>query len=210
MIYPPPVLPVPSTGGPVPGRATAGRALLVAPGPFHSDGARVVATTHQEHQTARAQDRNLSIGKDTLLMTRQKPPPLPAPADPQDPYKMRGIEQILSLFDGGDFLTKLLADHKQLQLDLLEYREEHGTKGCKGSMTIKIDYALGKSGDVGMGATAEFKSPKKPPSSAPPFGPEHETRAREVADFLRDHGAWTGGEFVTLTIEGAEFVVVDI
>lgn len=45
---------------------------------------------------------------------------------------------------------------------------------------------------------------------APPFAPEHEDRARAVAAFLREHGAWEGGEFVTLTINGAEFVVVDI
>lgn len=46
--------------------------------------------------------------------------------------------------------------------------------------------------------------------SAPPFGPEHYNRAKAVADFLRAHGAWTGGEFVTMTVDGAEFVVVDI
>lgn len=45
---------------------------------------------------------------------------------------------------------------------------------------------------------------------APPFQPEHETRARAVAEFLRAHDAWTGGEFVTLTIDGTTFVVVDI
>ena len=31
-----------------------------------------------------------------------------------------------------------------------------------------------------------------------------------MADFLREYGAWDGGEYVTLTIGGAEFVVVDI
>lgn len=46
--------------------------------------------------------------------------------------------------------------------------------------------------------------------AAPPFGPEHHDRARQVAAFLRDHGAWEGGEFVTLTIDGTQFVVVDI
>ncbi len=46
--------------------------------------------------------------------------------------------------------------------------------------------------------------------AAPPFGPEHETRARDVADFLRAHDAWDDREFVTLTIDGATFVVVDI
>jgi len=85
-----------------------------------------------------------------------------------DPYKMRTVEQILALFDGGDFLEKLLADHRQLQIDLMDHRAEHGGK-TEGSMTIKIHYALGKQGDVAMGAQADFKSPKKPPSSAAAF-----------------------------------------
>ncbi|MFC3169261.1 DNA cytosine methyltransferase [Paracoccus fontiphilus] len=46
--------------------------------------------------------------------------------------------------------------------------------------------------------------------AVPPFSTEHEARARQVADFLRAHDAWDGGEFVTLTVEGATFVVVDI
>jgi DNA (cytosine-5)-methyltransferase 1 len=45
---------------------------------------------------------------------------------------------------------------------------------------------------------------------APPFIPDHHARARQVADFLRAHGAWDGGEFVTLIIDGQTFVVVDI
>lgn len=45
---------------------------------------------------------------------------------------------------------------------------------------------------------------------APPFGPEHELRAREVAAFLRAHGAWDEREFVTLDIGGATFVLADI
>lgn len=46
--------------------------------------------------------------------------------------------------------------------------------------------------------------------AAPPFAPEHHDRARAVAEFLRDHGAWSGGEFVTLQIGGASYVVIDI
>ena len=46
--------------------------------------------------------------------------------------------------------------------------------------------------------------------AAPPFAPEHHARARAVAEFLRAHDAWHGGEFVTLTIDGASFVVIDI
>ncbi|WP_323009499.1 DNA cytosine methyltransferase [Paracoccus sp. (in: a-proteobacteria)] len=46
--------------------------------------------------------------------------------------------------------------------------------------------------------------------AAPPFAPEHEARARQVAEFLRDHGVWDGGEFVTLEIDGTTYVVIDI
>ena len=98
-----------------------------------------------------------------------KPQAPPATRDPADPYKMRTLEQILSLFDGGDFLAEVLAGHRQLQLDLLEHKDEHGTKGCNGTMTLQVNYALGKSGDVAMGAAVTFKAPKKPPSSAAAF-----------------------------------------
>ncbi|MFY0623885.1 MAG: DNA cytosine methyltransferase [Pelagimonas sp.] len=46
--------------------------------------------------------------------------------------------------------------------------------------------------------------------AAPTFTAEHETKARQVAEFMREHGAWDGGEFVTLTINGETFVIVDI
>lgn len=44
----------------------------------------------------------------------------------------------------------------------------------------------------------------------PPFRPEQEARAREVADFMRAHGFWDEREFVTLDIAGQTFVIVDI
>lgn len=47
-------------------------------------------------------------------------------------------------------------------------------------------------------------------AAVPPFGPEHEVRARQVADFLRRHGCWDGGEFVTLEVDGVALVLVDI
>lgn len=45
----------------------------------------------------------------------------------------------------------------------------------------------------------------------PPFGPEHEARARQVADFLREHGYWDEREFVTIELaEGVTAVLTDI
>ena len=45
---------------------------------------------------------------------------------------------------------------------------------------------------------------------APPFTAAHEVRAREVAAFLRAHGAWDGGDLVTLDIAGTRYVIADI
>lgn len=46
--------------------------------------------------------------------------------------------------------------------------------------------------------------------AAPPFSLEHEARARQVAALLRAHGLWDEREFVTLALDGTEFVIVDI
>ena len=46
--------------------------------------------------------------------------------------------------------------------------------------------------------------------AAPPFGPEHHERAREVAQFLRAHDAWDEREFVTVRVDGADYVIADI
>lgn len=47
-------------------------------------------------------------------------------------------------------------------------------------------------------------------AAAPPFGPEHYARARQVAEFLRSHGCWAGSEFVTIEVDGVTLVIVDI
>lgn len=99
-------------------------------------------------------------------MTQMKPPAKINPPEPHDPYKMRSLEQILTLFGGGHFLVEVMDGHKTLMQDLLDHQAEHGSKGCQGTMTIQLSYAVGNAGDVGMGATVTFKAPKKPPSSA--------------------------------------------
>lgn len=47
-------------------------------------------------------------------------------------------------------------------------------------------------------------------TAAPPFTEDQADRAREVAAFLRDHGAWDDREFVTVDIGNDTFVIVDI
>jgi len=83
---------------------------------------------------------------------------------PTDPYKIRSIEALLQLFDGGDFLHELMQGHRDLRVELVEHRQAYGRKAT-GTMTITIGYELGKHGDVAMSATASFKGPKKPAAS---------------------------------------------
>ena len=87
---------------------------------------------------------------------------------PRDPYEIRSIEQLLALFDGGEFLTKVMEGHRDLQTALLDHRADHNGK-AKGSMSLQIGYDLGKQGDVMMSATVTFTKPKKPASSAAAF-----------------------------------------
>ncbi|WP_257164658.1 DNA cytosine methyltransferase [Bradyrhizobium sp. SRS-191] len=44
----------------------------------------------------------------------------------------------------------------------------------------------------------------------PPFTDAHAARARQVADFLRAHGAWDAREFVTVEIAGHTCVIIDL
>lgn len=105
-------------------------------------------------------------------MTQEKPPTETAASSEvvdHDPYAIRSIEQLFALFDGGEFMKDILSGHKDLQVAMVDHKDEHGTKGCKGSMTITVNYALGKQGDLDMGATVNFTHPKAPPSSAAAF-----------------------------------------
>lgn len=47
-------------------------------------------------------------------------------------------------------------------------------------------------------------------AAPPPLSDAQMARARQVAEFLRAHGCWDGGEIVTLTIRGTVYVIVDI
>ncbi|MBP7336915.1 DNA cytosine methyltransferase [Niveispirillum sp.] len=44
----------------------------------------------------------------------------------------------------------------------------------------------------------------------PPLTPAQITRAKQVADFLRAHGVWSGGDIVTVTIAGSCWIIADI
>lgn len=99
-------------------------------------------------------------------MAKKIPPADDTQIDERDPFAIRGIEQLLTLFDGGEFLTQFIADHRDLLQQMQDHNEEYGQKGAKGSFALNVSYELGGAGDLGMSAEASFKGPKKPASKA--------------------------------------------
>ncbi len=83
-----------------------------------------------------------------------------------DPFSIRSIEQLFTLFDGGHFLATFMADHRDLLVQMQDHNEEYGHKGAKGSFSLSVSYELGGSGDMAMKISADFKGPKKPASQA--------------------------------------------
>lgn len=58
--------------------------------------------------------------------------------------------------------------------------------------------------------TQDRFSPTRADLTVPPLSPQQLTRARQVADFLRAHGVWDGGDLVTVTIAGSCWIIADI
>lgn len=102
-------------------------------------------------------------------MANRKPPANTAQIEEHDPFAIRSIEQLLTLFDGGEFLTSFMADHHELLQQMQDHNEEFGHKGAKGAFTLTVSYELGGAGDLGLHARADFKAPKKPASQAAAF-----------------------------------------
>lgn len=99
------------------------------------------------------------------MMAKRSQPSTPEVVE-HDPFSIRSIEQLFTLFDGGHFLETFMADHRDLLMQMQEHNEEYGHKGAKGSFSLSVAYELGGSGDMAMKISADFKGPKKPPSQA--------------------------------------------
>lgn len=98
-------------------------------------------------------------------MTKRKDQTGIATVEPHDPYAIRDLQQLFTLFDGGEFLADFMERHRKLLQAMQDYNDEFGHKGAKASFQISVSYELGGAGDLGMKATADFKEPKKPASA---------------------------------------------
>ncbi len=76
-------------------------------------------------------------------------------------HQLRTLDQILSLADGGGFLADVLNEHQELQLSLVNHRQNYGGK-AKGSLTLKISYELDGHGAVQQNCKLTVKQPEAP------------------------------------------------
>lgn len=95
---------------------------------------------------------------------------LPNPAHKRGPALkvLRSLDQILGIFENGDYQPEVLDKLAELHRKMMDHREQHRGK-TRGSFVLTIDYELGKHGDVSMTSTCNIKPPKAPPSSAVAF-----------------------------------------
>jgi hypothetical protein len=114
---------------------------------------------------------------------------------------MSSLDQILALFDNGEFLADLLRAHRLLMVDLLYHRAEFPGVNARWSMKLHVTYDLSKSSEVSMTATRVFKAPKKPGSSAaayikddgePTLFSPFMTRMQRPVRYVTDHDPETG------------------
>ncbi len=98
-------------------------------------------------------------------MTKEKPP-LSAAVMPTDPYAIRSLERLLSLFNGGEFISDTMEKHDELLDAMQDHFDRYGPEKCTGVMTIKVSYAYAGQSGVTMSADATFTPPKKPAAKA--------------------------------------------
>lgn len=107
-----------------------------------------------------------------MKLAKDEPPadaglPLPKPKrrPPQPMPVLRTMDQILGIFNNGEFLPECIEKMAELQRKMAEFRAAHKGK-AKGTFTLQISFEQNKMGDVSMVAVCETKAPKAPPSSA--------------------------------------------
>lgn len=106
-----------------------------------------------------------------MQLAKDEPPAdgLPLPATKRRAKQavpvLRSMDQILGIFNNGEFLPEVIEKMAHLQRDMADFRAAHKGK-AKGTFSIQIAFEQNKMGDVSMTAVCETKAPKAPPSSA--------------------------------------------
>ena len=82
-----------------------------------------------------------------------------------DTVTLRTADQILAMFDNGEFLAEFLIKHQELVVAMHTHQMNHGGK-AKGRATITLNYTMGKQLTLTAEAEAKFEKPKAPKAAA--------------------------------------------
>ncbi|MFD1913829.1 hypothetical protein [Halodurantibacterium flavum] len=84
---------------------------------------------------------------------------------PMHAPELRGIDQILSLANNGDYLPDLLQRLEALMTEMRDFSEAYGTAAA-GSLTLKLGFKLDRFGQIEMTVDDDIKVPKPPKAKA--------------------------------------------
>lgn len=79
--------------------------------------------------------------------------------------ELRGLDQILSMLDNGDYLPQLITDLETLNVEMKDFSQAFGCKS-KGKITITLDLTNDRYGQIEMTANHVVKVPKAPAAKA--------------------------------------------
>lgn len=95
------------------------------------------------------------------IHTKEKPMAPPA----YNRAELRGLDQILSMLDNGDYLPQLITAIEQLNVEMKDFSQTYGCKS-KGSLTIKLALTNDRYGQIEMTANHTVTVPKAPAAKA--------------------------------------------
>ena len=79
--------------------------------------------------------------------------------------ELRGLDQILSMLDNGDYHPALLADIEKLIIEMRDFSQAYNTKS-KATLTLKLSLTNDRFGQTEMVASHDIKVPKAPAAKA--------------------------------------------
>lgn len=79
--------------------------------------------------------------------------------------EIRGLDQLLSLPDNGQYLPLLLQDNDDLVQEISDFSQAYGTK-ASGKLVVEINYSTDRFGQIDIAVSHKVTVPKPPKSKA--------------------------------------------
>lgn len=106
---------------------------------------------------------NVPLSTQAVSNRAAREKPMAPPARNRD--ELRGLDQILSMLDNGDYLPQLISDLEKLNIEMKDFSQAFGCKS-KGQITITLALTNDRFGQIEMTANHAVKVPKAPAAKA--------------------------------------------